>query len=442
MALQLSKKNIISLKIKKSPFWGKQFQDLNDAQVPTTEEIRNYQINKIREYENQIFKQKKFNKINSLFQKNNFDINIIKDYENNQDYHLNQIISSIVGNIHTIRGNVYKNKNPKQEYEKASQALIELNQQLLKIKELLNINSPIYEAYLEKLEETLNTLNMQTLDKTGMYAWLKNWTNFQGDIVEQLGTAWLNAKIPQDIKLKTFTTGALTNQSVKHFGSSSKYGKGSLINDLISIDVSNIDLLKNISVDFYINLSVDSDKKEKKEMTLYDFLNYIESYNGDKGQIELSDNAYESLINLSALSVQAKSGFRQKLWNVNNQTSLSISEMLADESNISRKISVYKIFSLLHLLNTQPPLNAWVIDSDKSYDAIFNYGIGSVVNKIMHLNGNTGNQYVLTPDGFTTFSKRMETLLYTQKRIIQLRKSINLNTVLNEKYDIILTGDR
>lgn len=310
------------------------------------------------------------------------------------------------------------------------------------MKKLLKINSPIYGSYLEELEKILKISNIQSLSKHDIQEWLKHWTNFQGDIIEQLGTAWLNAKIPEIKGIKTFTTGALTNQTIKHFGTASKYGKGSLINDLITVDISDIDLLKSIGIDFYIYSENNPNKKEKKEMSLWDFLNYIESYNGDKGQIELSDMAYENLIEFSILSTQAKSGFRQKLWNVNNQTSISIAEMVANESNISNKISVYKIFQLLHTLDTQPPTDGWVSNSNKNYDAIVNYGIGSLVNKIMHLNDSTGNQYVLTPEGFTPFSQRMETLLKTQKRIIQLRESINLNTSLDKKYQVILTGDR
>jgi hypothetical protein len=48
-----------------------------------------------------------------------------------------------------------------------------------------------------------------------------------------------------------------------------------------------------------------------------------------------------------------------------------------------------------------------VKDSSDDYNALANYGLATVMNKVLHLS-TEGNQYVLTPYGFMTFSARMK----------------------------------
>ena len=59
--------------------------------------------------------------------------------------------------------------------------------------------------------------------------------------------------------------------------------------------------------------------------------------------------------------------------------------------------------------NYQP----WMVkDSSPDYNALANYGLATVMNKVLHLS-KEGNQFVLTPYGFMTFSERIKQLLKT-----------------------------
>ena len=56
-----------------------------------------------------------------------------------------------------------------------------------------------------------------------MSSWIKNLNNIQGELIEELGTAWLAKKIPQDLDIAPLSSGKL-------YYSGGKYGAaGSLI---------------------------------------------------------------------------------------------------------------------------------------------------------------------------------------------------------------------
>jgi len=111
------------------------------------------------------------------------------------------------------------------------------------------------------------------------------------------------------------------------------------------------------------------------------------------------------LLGLNQISIQAKAGLKQPLWNKAKYNKVSIGEYPYDDG---LSLSVHRTFELLHSLDLEDPKDDWVVDADGEYNALANYGLGTVIAKILHLSELEGNQYVLTPAGFTTFSQRME----------------------------------
>ncbi len=57
-----------------------------------------------------------------------------------------------------------------------------------------------------------------------------------------------------------------------------------------------------------------------------------------------------------------------------------------------------------------------------------NYGLATVLHKILHLsNENGGNQYLLTPQGFTTYPERIEYLMNKHKTAITISSSVKIS---------------
>ena len=65
-----------------------------------------------------------------------------------------------------------------------------------------------------------------------------------------------------------------------------------------------------------------------------------------------------------------------------------------------------------------------------------NYGLATVLSKILHLSSDKGNQYLLTPQGFVTYPERIEYLFNKHKSIITVSSNIKItsNNTLTQKY--------
>jgi hypothetical protein len=78
---------------------------------------------------------------------------------------------------------------------------------------------------------------MESLDPTKIDEWFKNLNNFKGALVEDIGVSWLSAMDVPNIT--TINVGGLNYQG------SGKYGrKGQLIQDLMTLKASKVDLGK------------------------------------------------------------------------------------------------------------------------------------------------------------------------------------------------------
>ena len=151
----------------------------------------------------------------------------------------------------------------------------------------------------------------------------------------------------------------------------------------------------------------------------------IEAANGQSKQIVINDNTYDVLTRLQSLNIQAKSGKNQLPWNKNKTTSVSISEYGKDNLSLSVKAT----FKLLTTLNSkEKQTQPWLIkDQSSDYNALANYGLATILFKVLHLS-KEGNQYLLTPYGFMTYSERMRQLLKTENYIALLQDNIILNS--------------
>ena len=416
------KDNINRNIVNKEPFWGS-YKELNNVRIPEAEEIQRYQLQKMKEFFDLSLKQdKKTSSINELFTSG--DINsLISQSTNDQEMSLNKAVTSIVNNISEFR-DLTKwtlQKDNASRYEQAQEKLIQLSAILTELKEKVSINSPIYNNDLERLNHLIAVNSLKSFNQTEMSSWIKNLNNIQGELIEELGTAWLAKKIPQDLDIAPLSSGKL-------YYSGGKYGAaGSLIQDILILDVAKIDLRESIDITYKID-------GKSYTTNLGNFLNKVSLYN-DKKQISIDDNLYETLLNLSALNIQSKSGKNQLPWNAKSQnTHISIGDFAAADG---LTISVLRTFELLHSLEQEDPEGKWIINkTSEDYNALANYGVATVLNKVLHLSEN-GNQYLLTPSGFITFEQRLAELFTSGESMVKIRGNVTIDdSTLSKMYSV------
>ena len=406
----------------KNKFWGK-YSELNTAMppLPSEEAIHNYQLIKLRNSELAIAKaaearMAKFKIISDIII--NTDSNDVAQYENNRDKEIAEAIQNIFTNIsemrqtHKVRdinGN-FKSKEQKiKDVEIMQNIMQNLLNELTRLQNTLNVQEVAYADNLENIKNALNALQ----GATGFYRadfkkFWKTLSQTQGDLLEELGTAWFNERIPKDLEVTMITTG-----NVAYYGNDHK---GQLIMDMMTINMNAPEVIDNLNITYRIG-----SKGEEKTMPIKDFLQKLPQYNGSE-KIILTDSGYNLLTNISVMNIQAKSGKKQLPWNMNKSTQVAISEY-ADDVTESGNLSVLQTFKLLHALDNEQPRDEWVLNEDSLgyYQALANYGLATVLYKVLHLDEVKGNQYLLTPDGFMTFSQRFLQLFEKNKGYVQLK---------------------
>ena len=263
--------------------------------------------------------------------------------------------------------------------------LLELTHQNLK--ELYNLllqistfnNEPISGTYINKLNGYINNLKGSSI-----YEIMKNYWNLQGEILEAEGTAWFNKRLPSDLKIKAYNIGKI-NVS----------GKGQAISDILLMDMSLVDLYENIFIDYTIG-------GQHETKTLKEFFNFLETHQGQE-QIVFNDENLGKLISRSVMGIQAKSGKNQKPWNIKSKnTWVSIGEFDEPERRVLDRI--------FDLRTTWDQFDKNIKIQDNAYNALADYGLATVLNKVLHLD-EYENSYLLTSSGFMTYEDRMEELL-------------------------------
>lgn len=421
------KRNIRQVYKNIEPFWGK-YSELNNAIVPDIDMIQQFQLEKIESFQ-KVMQQRVAGKndiINQLFLSGNIN-SLISRSEEYEDLELERVITSIVG----IMNGTYKDNKTKDrdeyKYNSLQQKLVSLVNILQKLNAVIASNNGqiIPEFYIEELKRTITACDMSSLNTSVLDEWFKHLNKFKGDLIEDIGVAWLNTmNIPN---IQTLNTGALNYQGSGKFGR-----KGQLIQDLMTLEISDMDL-DNISIEYK------SVGGQMVNSTLRQFMQEMEKAKNINKQIILQDSGYQTLLELSTLNIQAKSGINQLPWNKSKSTSVSIGEYSDSDKLV---ISTRHTFELLHQLDqdNKPEKDIWVQDSSRDYNLMADYGLATVLFKVLHLEEN-GNDYILTPLGFTSFTDRIKYLMEKRRSRVTLQQQVTINdNTLGTSYNVSMTN--
>lgn len=435
LGTMFAKNNVLESYANKDPFWdpysgSPQYSLLNKVVVPDATAIRAYQIEKIEEFEQAA--SVRYTKLDGVA-KGNF-ASVIGSFESDESQVINTMLENFVTKMNSF---YYVNKGDnksERDWNYLRNNLKRLEQSLLSLMQQLQVPSTnafgmptVLQTTLEEVQSTLAACQIGSLDVGVVNAFLKKVNQIKGDTLEELGVAYF-----RQLKIPNIESIRLGSVYLNTDGRNGRH-KGQLIQDLIAYNVMSPDVLNDVEVEYR---PVGSDTMIKAPLS--QLFADIERANGSSKQITITDETYDVLLKLQSINVQAKSGKNQLPWNQNASTSVSIGEY---DKVDNLALSVYHTFDLLHSLNnaetkTQP----WMVkDSSDDYNALANYGLATVMSKVLHLS-TEGNQYVLTPYGFMTFSARMKQLLKTNNYIALLQSNVMVNkTTMTNKYKVGIT---
>lgn len=417
-----ARRNIIEGYAGKDPFWDPydgdpQYSLLNKVEVPDTAAIRNYQIEKIKQFE-QATMSEKFSNLDGVAT-GQFE-SVIKSFESNEAEKINEKLEHFV----TTMNRFYWANKDEQKSERAwkyiQNALKSLEASLIDLMKELEIpdqnelgTKTVMGATLVKVQNALKACGLDSLDSAAINEFLKNINQMKGDTLEELGVAYF-----RKLKIPNIESIRLGSVYLKTDGRKGRHS-GQLIQDLIAYSITSPDILNDVEVE-YRPIGSDTYIKAPLSQLFAD----IEKANGGNKQITITDETYDVLTNLQSINIQAKSGKNQLPWNQNKSTSVSIGEY---DPVDNLELSVYRTFELLHTLNSEEnSVQPWLVkDSSDDYNALANYGLATVMHKVLHLSRD-GNQFVLTPYGFMTFSQRMAQLLKTENYIALIQGNVTL----------------
>lgn len=420
----------------KVPFWDKQngeyYSILNTVLPPSDEMIQSFQMQKLQQIADaEIKKQIDAHgnvaaELSQLITSGTIN-SALQGYENEENTALDQVITNWISMLN--EGYSYQGKESftEKEYDKIQNYLQRITNELNKIIQMLQANNnKILGSYLNELKALMDAANFSPANVT---TWVHHMAHLKGDTVEQIGREWLVQKgVPN---IKSIVTGALEYRGTGYSH------QGQLIQDLMLIKTDTPDLLETVEISYTI---AGSPKDDIKTMSLGKFINMLNNLSKDAKHIMLTDKGYETLMEYSALNIQAKAGINQLPWNKNDSTSVSIADFTDEAGGLS--LSSKRIFQLLQSLNSYDPAEPhWELkDTANAYQALANYGLATALAKVLHLEANLGNQYLLTPKGFISFPQRMKELFKEQRYKAYMQGNINLNDSLGKPHKVNITG--
>lgn len=374
-----------------NPITGTNFSILNSFKpIADNDEIWNYQRQELNNLQQAVIKDKHA-QLNAMILSGEMNKGP-SEYQAQQDQKMDEVMHNVYSAIDNIRALYTKAGSieaGKDKLRQRNSLLRQLKDALEDVKKKANIDSPIYEADLQRVEGLIRAID-STGTARGWSNFIKNINQFQGEILEEIGVNWFNQRIPRDMKMKAVSTGKV------YYSGGSHGEKGQLIQDMLVVNMNAPDILNDAQISFSINDA--KGKPQSKTMSLAQFFEFLKKYSGSE-QIKIDDEAYEMLLSASALGVQAKSGKNQLPWNKNKSNKISI----ADFGDDDHTPSVKRAFLLIQELSQ---LTSAVQTKSDQYNLMANYGLATCFAKFLHM-GDLGNQYLLTRDGFVTYYDRI-----------------------------------
>ena len=244
---------------------------------------------------------------------------------------------------------------------------------------------------LQKIERMIAGIEKNN-HATGWSSFIRNINQFQGETLEEIGTAWFNERIPKNLEMRAVSTGKV------YYGGGKHGVAGQLIQDILFVNLNAPDILN----DKMISFTIGKNKKEQKyEMSLSEFFDFLEKYSGSE-QVKLDDAGYDLVLAAAEMGIQAKSGKDQLPWNPNKSNRISIANFGNDDHSPSVKRAFLLLQELKHLCDR-------VNDKSEQYNLMANYGLATCFAKFLHMD-DLGNQYLLTRDGFISYYDRIMNL--------------------------------
>lgn len=374
-----------------NPITGTNFSILNSFKpIADNDEIWNYQRQELNNLQQAVIKDKHA-QLNAMILSGEMNKGP-SEYQAQQDQKMDEVMHNVYSAIDNIRALYTKAGSieaGKDKLRQRNNLLRQLKDALEDVKKKANIDSPIYEADLQRVESLIRAID-STGTARGWSNFIKNINQFQGEILEEIGVSWFNQRIPRDMKMKAVSTGKV------YYSGGSHGEKGQLIQDMLVVNMNAPDILNDAQISFSINDA--KGKPQSKTMSLAQFFEFLKKYSGSE-QIKIDDEAYDMLLSASALGIQAKSGKNQLPWNKNKSNKISI----ADFGDDDHTPSVKRAFLLIQELSQ---LTSAVQTKSDQYNLMANYGLATCFAKFLHM-GDLGNQYLLTRDGFVTYYDRI-----------------------------------
>ena len=261
-------------------FFGEmeQYQDLS---APQPNEIAEEQRRKLMQFQAQAFKNNtKTELINKFLQFNGMLATSTEKYDQIIYDKMNDLFSQ----INQLISKGYMSKNIRTDLASNKQLEQQIVTKLQVLGHTLNTlraqaNMTISSSYIDQLDQVIKELPGGDIDLV-----LRTLYHLKGDILEEVGVEWFNQRVPTDLNVKAFSTGAIRGK------------KGQLIQDLLVVDMDNVDLL-NMEIDFKLG-------DTNQTMTLKEFFNKVENYSGSE-QIVINSEGEKLLQDISLLGIQA-----------------------------------------------------------------------------------------------------------------------------------------
>lgn len=375
---------------------GEDFSILNNFQpIAGNDEVWNFQRQELAALQKNVIKNKHA-VLNEMIASGEINKGP-SDYQAQQNQMMDETIQKIYDSIDQIRynntkkGGIAAYESGKSQNQIRNEALYQLRDAMIEVKQKAAIDSPIYDKDLQKIERMIAGIEKNN-HATGWSSFIKNINQFQGETLEEIGTAWFNERIPKNLEMRAVSTGKVYYRGGKHGV------EGQLIQDILFVNLNAPDILN----DKMISFTIGKNKKEQKyEMSLSEFFDFLEKYSGSE-QVKLDDAGYDLVLAAAEMGIQAKSGKNQLPWNKNKSNRISIANFGDDDHSPSVKRAFLLLQELKHLCDR-------VNDKSEQYNLMANYGLATCFAKFLHMD-DLSNQYLLTRDGFISYYDRIMNL--------------------------------